>query len=47
MVLVNEAQSYRVCLECHAVLRGEPQEQWLHEHLQPEHLHVAEAGLAR
>jgi hypothetical protein len=33
MVLVNQAQGYRVCLECHDVLRGGDEEQWLAIHL--------------
>lgn len=35
MVLVNEAQGYRVCLECHDVLEGGDQEAWLQVHLGP------------
>lgn len=35
MVLVNEAQGYRVCLECHEVLEGGDEEAWLQVHLGP------------
>lgn len=33
MVLVNEAQGYRVCLECHDVLEVGDEKEWLRVHL--------------
>jgi hypothetical protein len=35
MVLVNGAQGYRVCLECHAVLEDGDEDAWLAVHLRP------------
>ncbi len=44
MVLVNEAQGYRVCLECHDVLEQGDEEAWLQVHLGP---HGCEAAHTR
>lgn len=43
MVLVNEAQGYRICLECHDVLEQGDEEAWLQVHLGPNGCEAAHA----